>query len=155
MSTKFKPGDKVVATKYRDCEYWNNGKLEVTYCGAEFVHARTPDGKTGAWLVDQVEFAKPPRDYVADHARRTLRKAGLSKKDAHRVVEEIAKSKNFDLSRFSRTLPYSVSCIIESGFAWFTTPEGGQYWAYLAYEFHRKENMDAQAQQEVRTTLVP
>lgn len=82
---------------------------------------------------------KAKRNYVADHARRTLRAAGLSKKDARRVVEEIAKHDTFDLSKFSRNLPESASVILCTGFMWEYTPEGVKYWAEVEYAQSKRE----------------
>ena len=89
---------------------------------------------------------KAKRNYVADHARRTLRAAGLSKKDAKRVVEEIAKTEGltFDLSTFSRKLPCHVGEVLFQGFIWADTPEGFGYWEALTRELDKKkENVDA------------
>lgn len=67
------------------------------------------------------------RDYVADHARRTLRKAGLSKEEAAAVVRNWA-SQDHTLSQLSRSLPAALSSIIISAFSWGGSPEGFDYW---------------------------
>ncbi len=81
---------------------------------------------------------------LADHARRTLRKAGLTAHDARRVVQEIQKSGSYDLSTFSRRLPAALSEILFSGFTWKGTKEGAHYWdAIYAAAEQNEENANA------------
>lgn len=77
---------------------------------------------------------KPKRDYVKDHARRTLRRLGLSKVEAKQFV------KNYDcqdpsLSEFSRGLPKDYKNLTEAvyrGFLWDESPQGHAYWFAIA-----------------------
>ncbi len=140
MSPKFKVGDKVRVIE---------SALSVGHTGWEdYIEGATVlrvrlDGATleGQWpytikaasgretVVAECEIElQVKRDYVADHARRTLRKAGLSAHDARRVVQEIQKSATYDLSTFSRRLPAALSEIVFSGFTWEDTVEGEEYW---------------------------
>ena len=98
------------------------------------------------------------RDYVADHARRTLRRAGLTTEQARQFVRNCKRQAlnarvysatgfmwRCDLSEYSRKLPYtSVSRTIDSAFLWEGSQEGWQYWCDLSDEFARKEK-NAQA----------
>lgn len=134
--SKFKPGDRVIAKEFTDSAYWNNGKLTVIgLCMGGFVRCQSPIGRTGMWQADDLK-PDAQRDYVADHARRTLRAAGLSAKDARRIVQEIRHSKWMDLSTFSRKLPVPLSNVITGGFPWAGTSEGIEYWATVAHRAH-------------------
>lgn len=71
--------------------------------------------------------AKPKRDYVADHMRRTLRKAGLTALEAKQFTENTPAEKRH---AFSRKLPrYPMQS--NKSFEWATSPEGWNYWRAL------------------------
>jgi len=88
------------------------------------------DSGGGLFCEDELELyvPKPKRDYVADHARRTLRKAGLTKEEAAAFVRN---NKEYDLSTFSRALPESAEDVLLKAFAWHESPEGLAYWNAL------------------------
>lgn len=94
------------------------------------------------------------RDYVADQAMRTLRKAGLSIDEAQMFVQNCLWQANdnpedwweCDLSRYSRALPYpTLSQTIEGAFDWDDSPEGWDFWCDMSEKYARKER-NAQAQ---------
>lgn len=76
--------------------------------------------------------AKPKRDYVSDHMRRTLRKAGLTKEEAAKFTANTPAEKR---SAFSRKLP-KWPMISTRSFSWDDSPEGFEYW----YDICRRTN---------------
>jgi hypothetical protein len=91
------------------------------------------------------EQEKAPRDYVADHARRTLRKAGLSKEEAAAVVRNWDRTGKYKLSQLSRKLPIRLSKVIAVAFTWDGSPEGSGYWRDIwDREFEKEQNAQAQ-----------
>lgn len=82
--------------------------------------------------------AKPARDYVADHARRTLRKLGLAKDEAYNVVAALQLKGSadssfdegprladgrFDISKLSRGLPEGMTLgqVLGRTFYWYAS----------------------------------
>lgn len=123
---------------------WDDGALRAVPEGMEY-----PDG-TKAISGICVKNIEKVRDYVADHARRTLRRAGLSKEEARKFVENCKKSPRcdpeYDLSRYSRQLPSgSLSLCVLCAFDWSWTPEGHEYWEGIYNREHIKE-INAQTQ---------
>lgn len=84
---------------------------------------------------ETVGTVKPKRDYVKDHARRTLRKAGLTDEQARKAVDNAAKcGGRVQLSAISRELPKDrspASQWIQGAFLWDGSPEGFGYWDRL------------------------
>lgn len=120
-SPKFKPGQKVRviegASQYL-CGYKPGDTFIVAYMNGKFV---VPVGKyypNGSEICSGIESrnfeldveAKPKakRDYVADHARRTLRAAGATAEQAAALVKAFAfplGTNKLELSSISRKLP--------------------------------------------------
>lgn len=77
--------------------------------------------------------AKAKRDYVKDHARRTLRAAGLTDGEARAFVANYTGSveRELPLSKFSRKLPRELSLVdvLYRSFVWDGTPQGFAYWS--------------------------
>lgn len=69
---RFKVGDKVVSAMFDDYDRWKGLTVDREYNG-EYVYCTSAAGIEGAFRLDDLTLAKPPRDYVADHARRSLR----------------------------------------------------------------------------------
>jgi hypothetical protein len=87
----------------------------------------TTHAKKLAWLEELVASmpdTKPRRDYVADHARRTLRRLGMTAEQAKKFVERMPAEKR---SGLSRTLPERWYYLQDS-FRFSSSPEGFDYW---------------------------
>lgn len=90
--------------------------------------------------------AAPKRDYVADHARRTLRAAGLSKDEAAKFVANMVAQPaacKVRPSALSRKLPYALHEFIRSAFLWSQTPEGFAYWDALSQKLNKEATANA------------
>ncbi len=149
---EFKVGDKVrILSAIPELGY--KGGEVVTIKGFNYgdttviIEGRYP---SGGWPTAGISKSylgpvrpKVKRDYVADHARRTLRAAGLPKDVAAKAVANIAKSGNYNLSEFSRKLPHAASTILGCGFNWRDSPEGQEYWAMAERAQHYKETRNA------------
>lgn len=74
------------------------------------------------------------RDYVADHARRSLRKLGLTKQEAAAFVRNVQEHgrvsghSTFSLSQLSRK---AERIDLLRGFYWGESKEGYPYWAAI------------------------
>lgn len=74
------------------------------------------------------------RDYVADHARRSLRKLGLTKQEAAAFVRNVQERgrvdghRNFSLSQLSRK---AERIDLLHGFYWGESKEGYPYWSAI------------------------
>ena len=74
------------------------------------------------------------RDYVADHARRSLRKLGLTKQEAAAFVRNVQ-----ECGRMPRYITFSLSQLSRKaervdllhGFYWAESKEGYQYWSAI------------------------
>lgn len=100
-------------------------------------------GCEGGWFTHRfvLHEAKPKRDYVADHARRTLRKFGLTKEEAAAFVAEVQKNggnnhswetyerMRFSLSDLSRNVPAALGNeVVDRAFSWGGSSKGYDYW---------------------------
>lgn len=83
-----------------------------------------------AYAAGPLAVPKPKRDYVKDHARRTLRKAGLTEEQAAKFVKNYEAEKDLPLSELSRKIPRGLSLVemLYRSFVWDGTPEGFGYW---------------------------
>lgn len=142
----FKVGDKV--RLIRQGKYGNrwDGDMQVTEV---YSSGSTATDRGGAFPHVELELVveKPKRDYVADHARRTLRKAGLTKEQAKNFVgavgewptgsklDAVSTENRLDLSKLSRsTRGLKLSDIVGYGIAWWASPQGFDYWSALHAE---------------------
>lgn len=147
--SKFKIGDKVVAASQKGTEVWLG--LEVVDTYGEMVTCKITDpaskwdvGMKGAFAEDDLRLVTPKakRDYVADHARRTLRAAGLSKTEAANFVSALAEAgQTWDvkLSQLSRKLPDRLSVVIRGAFSWADSVQGDDYWDNIVRREEEKE----------------
>jgi hypothetical protein len=154
----FKPGDKVVVNQDATANA-NIGNpdllrariegtvLTVKKAEEPFIRVEEFEGQFYAKRFQLAPKAKPKRDYVADHARRSLRTAGLTPEQAAKFVENAKKLKPYgavpdhvigtnkvtghiDLSGLSRmTQPGRVADVLGYAFSWGASPEGTAYWA--------------------------
>ena len=147
-AVQFKKG-ALVRNLTDDSEDITPGKTyKVTETAENVVHfnddANYPRYRPG----DRYEVVRASsRDYVADHARRTLRKAGLSKEEARQVVENWGSS--VPLSSFSRKVPAVFSDVgpaqfLWAGFTWDQTPQGHEYWFKIAKRIEKEQNAQTQ-----------
>lgn len=133
MTNKFKVGDKI-RIPARHNEVWA-GVFPITHIWESgVVQIEHPELGTGAFCPGDVVLCVP-RDYVADHARRSLRKLGLTKQEAAAFVRNCQTmppdshtdaSERYDLSHMSRQAsPDDIEC----GFTWSDSPEGHEFWS--------------------------
>lgn len=147
----FKIGDKVrCVSAWGDLALTVGKTYEVKRADSDFLNVvEDDDGKSGEYFPHRFELVpeqkqKAPRDYVADHARRTLRKAGLSREEAAALVRNWA-HETVQLSQLSRKLPDTLSAIILGAFVWDTSTEGFECWSNICYrEFKKEQNAQTQ-----------
>lgn len=158
-AVQFKVGDRVRLVKQliggdKNEQIGDEFTVQNVEQGAVYIHEdgtrRLPEGGwtvgvNDGWSPCRFEKIKPKRDYVADHARRTLRKAGLSKDEARRAVANWD-SGNYPLSSLSRKLPEPLSTVLLGAFVWGVSPEGLRYWAEIHSREFKKQEEHAQAQ---------
>lgn len=83
------PADKVFKVQDVRTRGPNDQSIEINH--------RPYDPKDGWWGASAFELvSKPSRDYVADHARRTLRKAGFSKEHAALFVRDVQRKDDYE-----------------------------------------------------------
>lgn len=102
-------------------------------------------------MEEKPKAPKVRRDYVADHARRTLRAAGLTKEEAADAVNTIVKNGRLlnttyiqSLSDISRKLPHpgygslqtALERFIRTTFSWSASRLGWDYWNDRADAIH-------------------
>lgn len=150
-TSKFKPGDKVrLVPQGKYTSVWDGPMIvQRPFSHGAGVHALHPKSGEGGFNDAELELCpaekpKVKRDYVADHARRTLRKAGLTALQAKQFVqnvlaynpEQTAKyGPSAQLSKYSRNLPDTLARCIDDAFRWIDTPQGREYWDNI-YEEH-------------------
>lgn len=158
-AVQFKVGDRVrlVNTIYGSKNEKVGDEFTVLFVsdgGALYVHTDGvrplsgggwSKGVRDGWLPCRFEKIKPKRDYVADHARRTLRKAGLSAEEARRAVANW-NGTTHPLSSLSRKLPAPLSMVLLGAFTWSESPEGVRYWVEIHSREFKKQEEHAQAQ---------
>lgn len=89
---------------------------------------------------------KVKRDYVADHARRTLRAAGLSKDEAAKFVANMLAQPEACAVRpsaISRKLPKPLKDFIYYAFLWDTSNEGFNYWNDISVKLNKEASANA------------
>lgn len=143
MTNVFKVGDKVRRKKeHLTRNAWPQGRKVLEVRGISGYGELLFSGTANSWNPEYFEKVKA-RDYVADHARRTLRKAGLTAEQAAKFVkncqtlqvywpspETPVKDGKVDLSKLSRELPAGVAParLVADAFRWNESPEGNAYW---------------------------
>lgn len=87
--------------------------------------------------IEVTRNGKPKRNYVRDHARRTLRAAGLTDAEARKFVVNYRGP--YPLSAFSRKLPGDKTLVqhLYEGFVWDLSPEGFGYWSNIVDRLNR------------------
>ena len=129
---KFKVGDKVVSAKFDRFDEWKG--LTVSVAHSDWATCKSATGHVGAFAYGDLTLAKPQRDYVADHARRSLRKLGLTKQEAAAFVRNVQECSRvsghstFSLSQLSRK---AERIDLLHGFYWGESKEGYPYWAEI------------------------
>jgi hypothetical protein len=128
----FKVGDKVQCAvqereRARNPKYTMWAGLVVTKVGiGGYYECVSSQGDTGGFWADDLSLTphpKPRRDYVADHARRTLRRYGMTAEQAAKFVANLPPERR---SAYSRDLPEDWS--MTASFIWNDSPEGFDYW---------------------------
>lgn len=107
-----------------------------------YVHLKA--AKADGWCDFRFELIeRKHRDYVADHARRTLRRAGFSKEAAKAFVKAhsdfarygsavgVTSANALDLSTLSRKLPKPGSEMLMTHLWWSHFAEGSDYWTKI------------------------
>ena len=128
---RFKEGDKVVSAKFDRFDEWKG--LTVSVAHSDWATCKSTTGHVGAFAYDDLKLAKP-RDYVADHARRSLRKLGLTKQEAAAFVRNVQERgrvsghSTFSLSQLSRK---AERIDLLHGFYWGESKEGYPYWSAI------------------------
>lgn len=151
MSHTFKKGDKVRVASTAELRAINDHSAFVTATlDTVYVVNKVYNhgiislvGCEGGWYTHRfvLHEAKPKRDYVADHARRTLRKFGLTKEEAAAFVAEVQKHGGnnhswakrelvrFSLSDLSRNVPAALGNeVVAHAFSWGGSSKGYDYW---------------------------
>lgn len=142
MTHKFKVGDKVKATRQVRSEGYRDNCVPIIRPGEvhtvvklhNFTSDVYLDGRCWSVSADDFElyYPKPRRDYVADHMRRTLRAAGLTKDEASRFTKNTPRERR---SAFSRNIP-DGGWRPAGSFYWGESPEGYKFW----YEVYARVN---------------
>lgn len=130
MAKKFNPGDRVISAafnSYPQCQGLVVEDPAYSPCG-DYVCCKGNTGRCGYFTPNDLTKV---RDYVADHARRSLRKLGLTKQEAAafvRNVQELGRvsgQSTFSLSQMSRK---AERIDLLHGFYWGLSKEGYPYW---------------------------
>lgn len=148
----FKAGDRIRPVSDRSTDIAEGDEFVVL--GVDFGTSGSPrvqfNDKGGDFrhrLAEDYELvAGKKRDYVADHARRTLRKAGLSKQDAALFVKNLQEQNPTAVSLYSRNVPASFCAGALDGFLWSDSPQGHGYWAERLDAFDNKVRKEFYAQ---------
>lgn len=152
----FKAGDRIRSVSDRSTDIAEGDEFVVL--GVDFGPSGSPlvqfNDKGGdfrhRFAEDYELVAGKKRDYVADHARRTLRKAGLTAKQAKEFVQNVQTQKHSEdvgdegnLSKYSRALPGGLRNCLAWAFTWGITPQGHDYWQAIHNNISKEENAQA------------
>lgn len=146
--SKFKPGDNARVLQEIPILGYKGGEVVIVrkvHGECVFIEGKYPNGHDPVrGLAEHKLGPVPKRDYVADHARRTLRKAGLSAEEARKVVQYWGHPE-CSLSALSRNLPAPLSALLVEAFTWKDTAEGSHYWSSIQKrEYEKERNAKAQ-----------